>query len=222
MWDAGCGVGLATLRNPTSHLTKIPPFLPSTEMIVERMSNDMVLIMAGYEDRLTEMLRKMNPGLSSRMNAHDPFRFADYDFWELLEIFSRLCDKNGIYCPFKVKRMAINKLMVHQEDGIVSQNFGNARRLEALFATAQARMMDRVLSLEESEVNGRRELTEGKKRQLLEEDLHLMDEDIPAVYYRKNVAMAPLCSSSLESIEKGVMMRYSKYLNFPSRSPLYY
>lgn len=65
--------------------------------IVQEMENhrdDMVVIFAGYPDRMEEFLQK-NPGLRSRIAYHVPF--ADYSVEELCSIAALTARKKGLH-----------------------------------------------------------------------------------------------------------------------------
>jgi probable Rubsico expression protein CbbX len=60
--------------------------------VMESERQDLVVVMAGYEDRMEEFFQA-NPGMGSRVAHH--IRFPDYDVDELLEIARLMVDRQG-------------------------------------------------------------------------------------------------------------------------------
>jgi hypothetical protein len=102
-----------------------------------------VLVMAGYDDKMKQMFREQNEGLSRRLNAHSPFVFADYTDSELLAIFARKCSAEKIECGIKVKMHAARKV----GKGRALPNFGNAGAVDNLYQEAKGKMTDRINKL---------------------------------------------------------------------------
>ncbi len=60
--------------------------------VMESERQDLVVVMAGYQDRMEEFFQA-NPGMGSRVAHH--IRFPDYDVDELLEIARLMVDRQG-------------------------------------------------------------------------------------------------------------------------------
>src|ERR1019366_2630572 len=60
--------------------------------VMESERQNMVVVMAGYEDRMEEFFQA-NPGMGSRVAHH--IHFPDYDVDELLEIARLMVDRQG-------------------------------------------------------------------------------------------------------------------------------
>jgi hypothetical protein len=60
--------------------------------VMESERQDLVVVMAGYHDRMEEFFQA-NPGMGSRVAHH--IRFPDYDVDELLEIARLMVDRQG-------------------------------------------------------------------------------------------------------------------------------
>lgn len=93
--------------------------------IVQEMENyrdDMVVIFAGYPEKMGDFLQK-NPGLRSRIAYHVPF--ADYSAEELCDIAELIAKEKGLRPDRQAKeRMtAIMEVIVMQKQ----DNFGNGR-----------------------------------------------------------------------------------------------
>ena len=60
------------------------------DTIVEKVQNtesdDIAVLLLGYEKQMREMLDNQNPGLKRRFSADYPFMFEDFNQKELLEI----------------------------------------------------------------------------------------------------------------------------------------
>ncbi len=110
---------------------------------MEDNRNDLVVIVAGYED-LMENFISSNPGLESRFNRY--FIFEDYNGEELMQIFTGQCEKNQYVISEDGKEYA-KKLfsdMYEQRD----ENFGNGRDVRNMFENAVSVQSDRVAQLE--------------------------------------------------------------------------
>lgn len=100
--------------------------------IVQEMENhrdDVVVILAGYPEKMAEFLEK-NEGLKSRIAFH--LNFPDYNDKELLEILERMAAQNGcqITLPARKKCRKIFQSASMQRD------FGNGRFVRNLFERA--------------------------------------------------------------------------------------
>ena len=110
---------------------------------MEDNRDDLVVIVAGYSDRMEEFINS-NPGLESRFNKY--FYFPDYDGGELFEIFSGLCSKNGYKLTEESEKCAKELFESMYENR--SDNFGNGRDVRNMFENMIARQADRVALLE--------------------------------------------------------------------------
>ena len=70
------------------------------DTIVEKVQNtesdDIAVLLLGYEKQMREMLRNQNPGLARRFSSDYPFMFEDYTQQELLQILRLKCKKDNI------------------------------------------------------------------------------------------------------------------------------
>lgn len=110
---------------------------------MEDNRDDLVVIVAGYEDLMEEFLSS-NPGLESRFNRY--FVFEDYDGGQLYEIFSSLCEKNQYVVDDETKEFLKEhfKNMYETRDG----NFGNARDIRNFFENVVSVHADRVAGID--------------------------------------------------------------------------
>jgi len=110
---------------------------------MEDYRDDLIVIVAGYPDKMEEFLRS-NPGLQSRFNKY--INFDDYTHEELLEIFVKMCEKNG----YKATEGAIEKIkqilsLLHETR---SDSFANARTVRNLFEKLLTVQADRLADFE--------------------------------------------------------------------------
>lgn len=112
--------------------------------IVQEMENhrtDMVVIFAGYPDKMEEFLQK-NPGLRSRIAFHVPF--ADYDSAELCRIADMLSKKNGM----RIDGEALKKMELAFEIARGESDFGNGRYVRNMFEQARMNQASRLMEKE--------------------------------------------------------------------------
>lgn len=119
---------------------------------MEDHRDDLVLIAAGYTDRMQEFL-DMNPGLASRLRLE--IFFPDYTDDQLVEIFSRLATSSD-YTPTGGCVSALREVLA---DAVRDDTFGNARFVRSCFEAALVRQAWRLRDVAEPTVEQLRELT---------------------------------------------------------------
>ena len=110
--------------------------------IVQEMENyrdDMVVIFAGYPDRMEEFLQK-NPGLRSRIAYHVPF--ADYSVEELCSIAALTARKKGLHLDDRAQE----KLASVFEAARRQADFGNGRYVRNILEKAKMAQATRLLT----------------------------------------------------------------------------
>ncbi|NMA65007.1 MAG: AAA family ATPase, partial [Clostridiaceae bacterium] len=110
---------------------------------MEDHRDDLIVIVAGYPDKMEEFLQS-NPGLQSRFNKY--INFDDYSPEELLDIFIKMCERNG----YKPTTGALGKIeqilsLLHETR---SDSFANARTVRNLFEKLLTIQADRLAALE--------------------------------------------------------------------------
>ena len=110
--------------------------------IVQEMENhrdSMVVIFAGYPDKMQQFLQK-NPGLSSRISFH--VAFPDYDTEELCEIASLISKKKGL----RLSADAQEKLAELFNAVRAESDFGNGRYVRSIIERAMMAQATRLAS----------------------------------------------------------------------------
>lgn len=106
---------------------------------MENYRDDMVVIFAGYPDRMEEFLQK-NPGLRSRIAYHVPF--ADYSVEELCSIAALTARKKGLH----LDDQAQEKLASVFETARKQMDFGNGRYVRNILEKAKMAQATRLLT----------------------------------------------------------------------------
>lgn len=112
--------------------------------IVQEMENhrdDVIVIFAGYPDKMEEFLDK-NPGLRSRI-AHY-IHFEDYSSDELCQIASHIASKSGLV----LDDGAIENLKGIMENAKNQSDFGNGRFVRNIIERAQMAQRSRLVHLD--------------------------------------------------------------------------
>ena len=112
--------------------------------IVQEMENhrdDVVVIFAGYPDKMEEFLQR-NPGLRSRIAFHVPF--DDYDTQELCDIAQLIAKKKGITLTDDAGR----KLEKIFDAARRESDFGNGRYVRNVLEKAKMAQATRLLSMD--------------------------------------------------------------------------
>lgn len=122
------------------------------EILLQGMENhrdDLIVIMAGYEEEMIDMISS-NPGLKSRFTRY--IDFPDFKPSELCEIFKRRCLENDLNFDSefgdKLEKIMISKYESRKRD------FGNARYVRNFFESCYGEMANRLAR----EEGGKRDL----------------------------------------------------------------
>ena len=138
--------------------------------IVQEMENyrdDMVVIFAGYPDRMEEFLQK-NPGLRSRIAYHVPF--ADYSVEELCSIAALAARKKGLHLDDRAQE----KLASVFETARKQMDFGNGRYVRNILEKAKMAQATRLLTQDYES------LTQKEITTLCAEDIEMPEIATPA------------------------------------------
>jgi probable Rubsico expression protein CbbX len=113
---------------------------------MERDREDLVVILAGYADRMGTFFTS-NPGMSSRIAHH--IDFPDYDTDELLAIGRLMLEEQGYVLSSEAETVFTEYL----ERRKVQANFANARSVRNALERARLRHADRLMSAGSSTVS---------------------------------------------------------------------
>ena len=121
---------------------------------MENHRDDLVVIVAGYEDRMRQFINA-NPGLSSRFSRY--LHFEDYNSDDLLSIFTALCEEN----EYSLQEDAEKRMSEYLQEVYEcrSEDFGNARSVRNMFERIIAHQAERIVALNEVEDETLIELT---------------------------------------------------------------
>ncbi|XP_065661944.1 uncharacterized protein LOC136084825 isoform X2 [Hydra vulgaris] len=118
------------------------------DVLVEKVQNtesdDIAVLLLGYEPQMREMLREKNPGLARRFAIDYPFVFEDYSESKLFVILKGVCKRENIQMSMEASE-AILKLLEKQR---AQANFGNAGAIDNVICDALAKVSSRPLTLE--------------------------------------------------------------------------
>lgn len=112
--------------------------------IVQEMENhreDMIVIFAGYPDKMEEFINK-NPGLRSRIAFHVPF--SDYDTDSLCKIAAHIAEGKGL----KLTDEAMEKLSTIFDVARNQPDFGNGRYARNIIEQARMAQASRLVAMD--------------------------------------------------------------------------
>ena len=111
--------------------------------MMEDHRDDLVVIVAGYKDEMSEFL-KANTGLISRFNKFVDFK--DYTNEELMEILEQFAEKSGVELADEAKK-EIRSVLESMSDER-KRVFGNGRGMRNTFENIMVKQADRIVALE--------------------------------------------------------------------------
>lgn len=134
---------------------------------MEKNRDQLMVIMAGYEQPLDEMIQHANAGLASRMKTK--VHFADYTKEEMLVIFKQMIIANG--CLLDVGLDQNIEKLIEKESR--EPNFGNARGVRNLVEKVLAMQK---FHIQEKHLNGET-LNQSDYRIIRKNDIDVPEED---------------------------------------------
>jgi probable Rubsico expression protein CbbX len=105
--------------------------------VMESERQDLVVVMAGYEDRMEEFFQA-NPGMGSRVAHH--IHFPDYDVDQLLDIARLMVDRQG----YEMSEDATRALREYIERRIQRPRFAHGRSIRNAVERARMRQATRL------------------------------------------------------------------------------
>ncbi|KAL4797814.1 P-loop containing nucleoside triphosphate hydrolase protein [Aspergillus venezuelensis] len=118
-------------------------------IVAEVQSNpgdDRCVLLLGYQDQMTEMFQKVNPGLSRRFPLDSAFNFEDFSDIELAQIFDLKLKQQGFKTSARGRKAAMEVLARAGN----RPNFGNAGEIDILLNGAKVRQQQRRSKLDRS------------------------------------------------------------------------
>ena len=119
------------------------------DTIVQEMENhreDMMVIFAGYPDKMEEFLQR-NPGLRSRIAFH--VSFDDYNTEELCDIANLIAGKQGLKLTNKAQQKLADIFDVAKNE----KDFGNGRYVRNVIERAKMAQACRLLSMDSDDIS---------------------------------------------------------------------
>ena len=102
------------------------------EKVQNTSSDDIAVILIGYEEPMLSMIREQNPGLARRFPKDYAFYFDDYNQEELFEILQGYLQNKTISASIGFMEKAMDLLECQRKQG----NFGNAGSVQLLVKAA--------------------------------------------------------------------------------------
>lgn len=102
------------------------------EKVQNTSSDDIAVVLIGYEEPMLNMIRNQNPGLARRFPKDYAFYFDDYDENELLKIMQSYLKRNKVTASVEFLQCAMEILESQRRQA----NFGNAGSIELLMKGA--------------------------------------------------------------------------------------
>ena len=111
---------------------------------MEKNRDNLMVIMAGYEQQMSDMIQNANAGLASRMKT--TVHFEDYTPEEMLTIFKQKIKSKGKHLEAEIDEKIKELITIKSKE----QNFGNARGVrnlvEAVLSMQAVRIQNKNLS----------------------------------------------------------------------------
>lgn len=108
--------------------------------LVEEKRDSLMVILAGYSENMERFL-SVNPGLRSRFP--NTIEFTDYNMDELLEIFSHMCQKEGLRLEENVNACVAE--LIRKKKELDSKEFANARGVRNMLDQIVIRQRSRIV-----------------------------------------------------------------------------
>ncbi len=145
---------------------------------MENMRSEVIVIFAGYPDKMKSFLDK-NEGLRSRISFH--LDFPDYNTEEMLAILKLMSEERG----YVLKEEALEKCRTIFTRAVLQKEFGNGRYARNLLEQAVMKQSRRLMGSYNGKMLSREEM-----QLLLPEDF-----DAPALYMEKKCNIIGFCSA---------------------------
>ncbi|KAL6701559.1 P-loop containing nucleoside triphosphate hydrolase protein [Trichoderma pleuroticola] len=128
--------GEASKRSDTYRASVLDTLVAEVQSVP---GEDRCVILLGYEDRLKEMFRNANPGLSGRFAADKPFRFEDFTTAQLWDILNKKLAARNLQTTKEGLTTAIEVL----NRARMRQGFSNGREVDIILSSAMENHLQR-------------------------------------------------------------------------------
>jgi len=105
--------------------------------------DDRCILLLGYEGKIRDMFRAVNPGFSRRFAVDNAFRFVDYNFQQLTEILHLKLKKHDLQLGPNALQAALTVL----GRSLLRPNFSNASEVDLCLDTAKMNYQTRQSKL---------------------------------------------------------------------------
>jgi SpoVK/Ycf46/Vps4 family AAA+-type ATPase len=181
------------------------------DTLVERVQpgsgEDIAVLLLGYTNEMTAMLRDCNPGLSRRFPLDDAFIFEDYADEELKSILLSMASMRGLKVSESDAEQSVKRVLARER---MKKNFGNAGAVLTLLDKAIKRLSERRS----------RAITEKKplpKEDVLEaEDLFVEEEAGSALKALSNLINADSIRKRVQELEQSFKGRKERGFSDPA------
>jgi hypothetical protein len=161
---------------------------------------DRCILLLGYEDKLKEMFRNVNPGLSRRFAIDNPFVFEDFTPPQLQEIFFLKLKQYGLTATPKGVTVAHDIL----DRATLRPNYSNASEVDNCLTTAKMNYEDRQTKMLEE--RGKREYN------------FLLDAEDFDPNFKRHINAAENCRQRLKGMVSDVVI--DKLVHYQQRAKL--
>ncbi len=117
--------------------------------LMENYRDKLVVIFAGYDKEMDEMLKCTNPGFASRFKTE--IHFDDYSVEEMYQIFLSIADQNHYKITHSAAGRLVALLEVIDSRKKTNRRFANARTVRSLFETVRSRASMRMANDREAD-----------------------------------------------------------------------
>ena len=110
--------------------------------LMENYRDKLIVIFAGYDKEMNEMLEQTNPGFASRFK--NEIHFEDYSAEEMLHIFLKIAEGNYYRITEPARGRLFALLQIIESHKNTNKRFANARTVRSLFELVRSRASTRM------------------------------------------------------------------------------
>ncbi|KAL7904629.1 P-loop containing nucleoside triphosphate hydrolase protein [Trichoderma velutinum] len=181
--------GEASKRNDTYRASVLDTLVAEVQSVP---GEDRCVILLGYEDRLKEMFRNANPGLSGRFAADKPFRFEDFTPAQLWEILNRKLVARNL----NVTKEGLETAMEVLNRARMRQGFSNGREVDIILSSAMENYLQKQSNTKGSNYS---------------HDMILSPEDFDPDYGRAKFAAANCRAALQNQVSNSIIAQLEEY-----------